>query len=102
MDRTSASAEVAEALRRHAGLGDSGAGIPGGAPVANANVPSNPIAMSGQVPNKPAGAPQNPSTMPTAGDPFGGGAAMMNGAAPQGGTHLEKALIKRMNMYPPV
>ena len=102
MDRATASAEINEALRRHAGLGDSGAGIPGGAPAANAQTPTNPIAQQGQVPMQNPNAPTPPTTMPSAQDPFGGASAMMNGSQPvTGGTTLEKALIKRMNMYPP-
>ena len=98
MDKAAAMAEIQEALRRQMTGGQSGAGIPGGAQAANANTPGNPIAQQGQVPNQPP-----PSqTMPTSSDPFGGASAMMNGSAPiKGGTALEKALIKRMNMYPP-
>lgn len=84
----------AEALRRFGGQVPSGAGIPGGAATANAN-PGNPL--STQMPN-PTGNPP----MPSAGNPFAGASGAMNGATPTGGTHIEKALIKRMNMYPPL
>lgn len=95
-------AAVQEALRRRAGLGDSGAGITGGAPAANAQTVSNPVAQQGQVPMQNPNSPMPPTTMPTANDPFGGGSAMMNASQPvKGGTALEKALIKRMNQYPP-
>jgi hypothetical protein len=95
-------AAVQEALRRRAGLGDSGAGIPGGAQAANAPRPSNPIAQQGQIPMQNPNAPTPPTTMPSAQDPFGGASAMMNASQPvKGGTAIEKALVKRMNMYPP-
>lgn len=95
-------AAVNEALRRRAGLGDSGAGIPGGAQAANAPRPSNPIAQQGQIPRQNSTAAAPSTTMPTSSDPFGGASGMMNGSMPiKGGTALEKALVKRMNMYPP-
>jgi hypothetical protein len=41
-------------------------------------------------------------TMPTQDNPFGGASAAMNGSMPlKGGTAIEKALIKRMQAYPP-
>lgn len=66
-----------------------------------------PSSNVGMRPNPSASQPVNPSSpaspvMPSQSDPFGGGAAAMNGSMPmKGGTALEKALIKRMNMYPP-
>lgn len=58
---------MAEAMRRRAGQLPSSAGIPGGAPVANATTPANPIAQAGMVQQPqaptPTGTPsQNPSS----------------------------------------
>jgi hypothetical protein len=52
---------VMEAIRRKAGMGDSGAGVPGGAPVANSPAPSNPVAQQGMTPQQPAPTPEAPS-----------------------------------------
>lgn len=88
-----------EASRRFAGGAPSSAGI--GAPVANSQSPANPLAQRGMVPTPTPSTPSNP-TMPTGQDPFGGASAAMNGSMPvKGGTNLEKALVKRMMMYPP-
>lgn len=55
---------MAEAMRRRAGQLPSSAGIPGGAPVANAVTPANPIAQAGMVeqPKSPAPNTPNPSS----------------------------------------
>lgn len=83
----------AEATRRFAGQQPSSAGA--GAAAANSPSAANPLAQRGVAnPGQPA--------MPSQGNPFAGASAAMNGAMPmKGGTNLEKALIKRMNMYPP-
>lgn len=86
----------AEATRRFGGLGGSSAGTqpnPSASSPLQSPKPAQPATPSAQ----PAGQP----AMPSAQDPFAGAASMLNGAAPTGGTNLEKALIKRMNMYPP-
>jgi len=76
-----------------------------GQPASNVGMKANPSASQPATP-RPQQAPnmmqmQSP-TMPTSSDPFGGGAAAMNGSVPMtGGTKLESALIKRMNLYPP-
>ena len=89
----------AEATRRFSGQVPSTAGI--GAPVANAASPVNPLAS--QLPNSSAQPSTGSPTMPTQDNPFGGAAQAMNGSMPmKGGTAIEKAMIKRMNMYPPV
>lgn len=89
----------AEAVRRSQGQVPSSAGIPGGAATTNSSSPANPLARQLQT------SPQAPSTgnptMPTQDNPFGGALSAMNGALPKGGTAIEKAMIKRMNMYPP-
>lgn len=52
---------IAEAMRRRAGQLPSSAGIPGGAPVANAVTPANPIAQAGMTPQPKAPAPATPN-----------------------------------------
>jgi len=88
---------VAEAQRRGLGAGNSNVGLrqnPSASQPINQGS-QNPLAMRQGVGG------QKP-TMPTSNNPFGGAAQAMNGSMPlQGGTALEKALVKRMNMYPP-
>lgn len=87
----------------------------GGQAPSTAGTQPNPSASSPIAPAQPATAPRpaappaapNNMTMaqppmPTQQDPFGGASAAMNGSLPvKGGTALERALVKRMNMYPP-
>lgn len=87
----------AEAERRGMGQAPSSAGV--GAPAAQAPAGQNPLAARGMI--APQQQPNQTPAMPSAGDPFAGASQMMNGAAHQGGTMIEKALIKRMHMYPP-
>lgn len=69
-----------------------------GAPAANSTSPMNPLQARGMIQTPPAGKP----AMPSADNPFGGAEQMMNGSMPlKGGTFLEKALVKRMSLYPP-
>jgi hypothetical protein len=88
----------AEASRRFAGQPASNVGTQPN-PSASQSVTqpqANPLAS-----RQGMSSPSTP-TMPSAGDPFGGASDMMNGAMPmKGGTAIEKALIKRMQMYPP-
>lgn len=79
-----------------------------GQPASNAGMQPNPSASQPTAP-APTPSPVAPNnmtmaqpTMPSSGDPFGGASAVMNGSMPvKGGTKIEQALIKRMNMYPP-
>lgn len=88
----------------------------GGQPPSSAGMSPNPSASSPIAPAQPSTAPHpaapppaapNNMTMakppmPTQQDPFGGASAAMNGSLPlKGGTALERALVKRMQMYPP-
>lgn len=95
---------TSEAQRQFGGQAPSSAGL---SPNPSA---SSPIAPSSRPPASPApAAPPAPNNMtmakpvmPNQQDPFGGGAAAMNGSLPlKGGTALERALVKRMQMYPP-
>lgn len=77
---------ILELVRRGQGQVPSSAGIPGGAPAANANVPTNPLAQAGMTPQQPAPAggqsvgvhPQSP----TAENPLAGAQAMMSRSQP--------------------
>lgn len=76
-----------------------------GQPPSNVGTQPNPSAsqpVTSGAPMAPQGmAPQSP-TMPTSTDPFGGASQAMNGSMPlKGGSKIESALIKRMNLYPP-
>ena len=94
MDRNSIMQTLsAEATRRAAGQPPS-------------NVGTRPNPSASQAATTPPPAPnmmtmQKPA-MPRAGDPFAGASAAMNGSMPlKGGTKLENALIKRLELYPP-
>jgi hypothetical protein len=69
-----------------------------GQPASTAGLSANPSASNPMTARANMGTP----TTPTQGDPFGGASQAMNGSMPaKGGTMIEKALIKRMNMYAP-
>lgn len=79
-------AALQELLRRQQGQVPSSAGIPGGAPAANANVPSNPIATAGMAPQMPAPSGQpavgiHPAA-PTAQNPLQGAQGMIDSGKP--------------------
>ena len=83
-----------EAFRRRAGQVPSSAGIPGGAPVANAVTPQNPLAASAmsRMPATGAGLPQTMSQ---------GGVQQLGKSMPGEADIILKALIKRLNQNPP-
>ena len=92
-------AAVQEAMRRRAGLGASSAGISGGAPAANANRPSNPLAQGGMIPQNPVGQGSMPPA-PTAQNPLAGAASMMKDAAPNEAQTIIKYMGDRLKKLP--
>ena len=92
-------AAIQEAIRRRAGLGGSAAGIPGGAPAANAATPSNPIAQSGMTPPSPVSSGGLPPA-PTAQNPIAGAQSMLKGAAPNEATLIIKSFADRLKKLP--
>lgn len=80
-----------EAMRRRYGGKPSSAGVPGGAPVANAITPANPIAQTGQVPGQQQGQQGGAS-----GFPSGDGVDMLKNQAQGEGTFIVKALADRL------
>lgn len=81
---------LAEAMRRRFGGEPSSAGVPGGAPVANAITPANPVAQAGEVPA------QQGQQGGAAGFPTGDGVKQLK-SQPQGeGVFIVKALADRL------
>lgn len=88
---------VAEALRRRAGLGGSSAGM--GAPAANNQAPTNPIAAAGMTP--PTSTPQGGMPpAPTAENPLAGAQSMLNSAMPNEATQIIKYMGDRLKKLP--
>lgn len=81
-----------EAMRRRYGGQPSSAGVPGGAPVANAITPANPIAQTGQAPGQAQSQQGGASGFPT-----GDGVSQLKNQAAGEGTFIVKALAKRLD-----
>lgn len=74
-----------------------------GQPASNVGMQQNPSASQPATPQAPNMMQTQSPVTPSAGNPFGGASQAMNGSMPlKGGTHLERSLVKRMMMYPPV
>lgn len=90
---------ITEALRRRQGLGDSSAGISGGAQSANANTPTNPLAVMGATPMQSVGAPQQPQQSQQL--PSQGAVSALKGAYPQEAGMIISALTKTLDRLVP-
>jgi hypothetical protein len=90
-------AAIQEALRRRAGLGDSGAGIPGGMPASNAQTPGNPIAQAGVA----SSSPQPSQASPFTGFPTGNQTSALAQAKPGTASIIVKSLLKYLDKLPP-
>jgi len=96
MDPNSNTASVQEAFRRRASLGpESSAGIPGGAPAANATSAQNPLAQFAQQAAPPSGvqAPAQNMSQP--------GVDQLGKSMPGEANIILKALISRLKQNPP-
>jgi len=81
--------QAVEAFRRRAGMPASSSGIPGGAPVANQQSTANPLATAGQAPIQPLQSMDKP------------GIDQLNKSQPGQDDVIVKALINRLNQFPP-
>ncbi len=88
---------ITEALRRRQGLGNSAAGIPGGAPAANVSSPSNPISQMGVAPSP---IPQGQQGMQPGFDPQPQTSALAE-AKPGTASIIVKSLIKYLDRLQP-
>lgn len=82
---------LAEAMRRRYGGQPSSAGVQGGAPVANAVTPANPVAQEGMTQGQQQGAQGGAS-----GFPSGDGVSQLKSQDKGEGTFIVKALADRL------
>ena len=92
---------ITEAIRRRQGSVPSGAGIPGGQPVANNNLPGNPIGQAGMSPvEAPTGAQALPPN-PTQENPMKGAISALDEAKAGQSKMIIRSLTKQLDRLNP-